>query len=278
MREAMTDIANIVSRASQNKEKLNRTTFKNDFARKDGPKGGCPLLFVVIHALTTEQVAQNIKVAMEEGADGCFLINHDFDYPQLLPIIRHVRGLFPEVFLGTNFHTLNGAEAFPILGRLAREGVKIDAYWADNACIEHERPAQDQGMAQKILDTKASSGWDGLYFGGTAFKNPRNHAKLCRPVPPEACTHAASIATQYMDVVTTSGPDAGQASDDDKMKGMREGCKETPLAVASSLTAEDLAPLAPSVDAFLLHASVHADAHTMDAQKLRALVSRLRAP
>jgi hypothetical protein len=35
-----------------------------------------------------------------------------------------------------------GAEAFPILGRLAREGVKVDAYWADNACIDSETVEQ----------------------------------------------------------------------------------------------------------------------------------------
>lgn len=83
------------------------------------------------------QVTENVQLALEEGVAGVFIINHDFDYPQLLPILRQVRGRFPEAFLGVNFHTLNGSEAFPILGRLAREGVKVNAYWADNACIEH---------------------------------------------------------------------------------------------------------------------------------------------
>lgn len=82
-------------------------------------------------------MVHNVETALEEGAAGAFIINHDFDYPQMLPILRHVRGRFPHAFVGVNFHTVNGAEAFPILGRLAREGVKIDAYWADNACIEH---------------------------------------------------------------------------------------------------------------------------------------------
>ena len=82
-------------------------------------------------------MTENVKLALEEGVAGVFIINHDFDYPQMLPILRQVRGRFPDVFLGVNFHTLNGNEAFPILGRLAREGVKMDAYWADNACIDH---------------------------------------------------------------------------------------------------------------------------------------------
>jgi hypothetical protein len=47
-------------------------------------------------------------------------VNPNFDYPQLLPIVRSVRAKMPTIFLGVNFTTMNGAEAFPILGRLAR--------------------------------------------------------------------------------------------------------------------------------------------------------------
>ena len=82
------------------------------------------------------QVTNNVQVALEEGVAGVFIVNHDFDYPQMLPILRQVRGRFPDAFLGVNFHMMNGAEAFPILGRLACEGIKIDAFWADNACID----------------------------------------------------------------------------------------------------------------------------------------------
>mmetsp|Transcript_51121 Transcript_51121/g.102137 ORF Transcript_51121/g.102137 Transcript_51121/m.102137 type:complete len:336 (-) Transcript_51121:114-1121(-) len=273
MREAMSDIANIVTRAAQSKEKLTRATIKAKFGRSGADDR--PLVFVVIHALTTEQVAKNVEVAKEAGADGVFLINHDFDYPQLLPIIRHVRGLFPDLFLGSNFHTLNGADAFPILGRLAREGVKLDAFWADNACIDHERALPEQPMAAKILDTRASSGWDGLYFGGTAFKNPRNHVKLCRPVPLEASASVAATAAHYMDVVTTSGPASGEAPTIDKIQAMREGCKETPLAVASGVGADNVAQLAPYVDAFLVASSVQADTHNIDPAKLAAFMAQL---
>mmetsp|Transcript_48195 Transcript_48195/g.113760 ORF Transcript_48195/g.113760 Transcript_48195/m.113760 type:complete len:335 (-) Transcript_48195:62-1066(-) len=275
MREAMSDIANIVTRAAQSKEKLTRSAIKAKFGRAPGEHR--PLAFVVIHALTTEQVAKNVQIALEEGADGVFLINHDFDYPQLLPIIRHVRGLFPDLFLGTNFHTMNGADAFPILGRLAREGVKIDAYWADNACIDHERPHTEQPMASKILETRASSGWDGLYFGGTAFKNPKNHVKLCRAVPVEASASVAATAAGYMDVVTTSGPASGEAPEPEKIMGMREGCKETPLALASGVSEANVAQFAAQVDAFLLATSIQSDSHNIDGGKLRAFLTNLRA-
>jgi hypothetical protein len=36
------------------------------------------------------QVIENVQVVVEEGAAGVFIINHDFDYPQVLPILRQV--------------------------------------------------------------------------------------------------------------------------------------------------------------------------------------------
>ena len=127
------------------------------------------------------QVIENVQVVVEEGAAGVFIINHDFDYPQVLPILRQVslsppphpppslaacvgggpsweiewvfarrehggyshtqrrythtqrvhlscplfsffpfsfpffpqvRGCYPDVFLGVNFHTMNGTHDF----------------------------------------------------------------------------------------------------------------------------------------------------------------------
>jgi len=36
------------------------------------------------------QVIENVQIVVEEGAAGVFIINHDFDYPQVLPILRQV--------------------------------------------------------------------------------------------------------------------------------------------------------------------------------------------
>ena len=36
------------------------------------------------------QVIENVQLVVEEGAAGVFIINHDFDYPQVLPILRQV--------------------------------------------------------------------------------------------------------------------------------------------------------------------------------------------
>lgn len=164
--------------------------------------GNCPAVLPVIHVLDYEQTRRNVIVALKEGAQGVFLINHDFYYPQLLPIIKEIRSAFPYLWMGVNFlgttgnntgriyifiiistkfngcFSLAGLHAFPELGQLAKEGTVVDAYWADNACIDEKTSLDDQKLAKQIQDVRKSSGWNGLYFGGTAFKKQRHVAGM----------------------------------------------------------------------------------------------------
>lgn len=284
MEQALNDVAAITNSAASQRPKLTRDTIKHSLKRywAEGSKaaalcdGPGPLLFAVIHAKDAQQVTQNVQLALEEGVAGVFIINHDFDYPQLLPILRQVRGCFPDAFVGVNFHTINGGEAFPILGRLAREGVKMDAYWADNACIQDA--SIDQASAEMIASLRQKSGWDGLYFGGTAFKNAKQHLKLCAPVPTENLTQVAEAASRYMDIVTTSGPDTGVAPDMEKITLMRGGCLDTPLCVASGVTPHNVQNFFEDVDCVFAASSIQktGDKTMLDRNKLQALLSAVR--
>ena len=136
-----------------------------------------PAVTPVIHAIDDQQVRRNIEIVIGEGAQGAFLINHDFGVDEFLPVLRAARTAFPHLWLGVNFLAVTGKEAFPILGRLQDEGCVIDAYWADDACIDERRADNDQQDAKDIQDgAKRSPRWDGFYFGGTAFKKQREVA------------------------------------------------------------------------------------------------------
>ena len=95
-----------------------------------------PAVLPVIHVTDTAQAERNVRVLVEEGAPGCFLINHDFGVEPFLPIIAHVRAKFPALWMGVNFLAVTGKDAFPVLGRLARDGVAVDGYWADDARMD----------------------------------------------------------------------------------------------------------------------------------------------
>ena len=239
---------------------MNRKQFHQLFACPQ------PVVTPVIHVVDLEQVDRNIRLARTEGAHGVFLINHDFDIPPFLPIIRAVRQAFPDLWLGVNFLAVTGADAFPILGDLEEEGCRVDAYWADDARIDERTALQTE--AEEIADTRRKSGWSGLYFGGTAFKKQR-------PVDPADYEKSSRIATGFMDVVTTSGIATGHEADLNKIADFRRGAGDHALALASGITPENVDRY-KDVDCLLVATGINreGDFYNIDAARLAKLIRR----
>lgn len=226
-----------------------------------------PVVLPVIHVLDTPRTLRNVREVIAAGAAGCFLINHDFEPERFLPIIRDVRAAYPSLWMGVNFLAVTGKDAFPMLGALARDGVTVDAYWADDARIdEHGRNEEAEEIA-RIYD---ASGWRGLYFGGTCFKKQRE-------VAPEHYGQAARAACAFMDVVTTSGVATGHEADLGKIETFRSAIGDTALALASGITPENAANYG-DVDCFMVATGINVpgDFYTIDPQRLAALMSVTR--
>jgi hypothetical protein len=205
------------------------------------------------------------------GAAGAFLINHDFPYPQFLPNIAQVRARFPGLWLGVNFLAVTGREAFPVLGHLAREGVAVDGYWADDARIDERRAEDDQAEARDIDEVRARSGWSGFYTGGTCFKKRRK-------VAPEHYEQAARFAARHMDAVCTSGVATGQAADLAKIAAFRRGVGGEALIVASGIAPDNAHLYMADVDGFMVATGINRDGdfYNIDAAKLARLLSLTR--
>ena len=228
-----------------------------------------PAVLPVVHVLDEQQTSRNVAIAAQEGAQGVFLINHDFHYEQLLPIIEKVREKFPYMWLGVNFLEVSGFKAFPILGELASKGVTVDGYWADNAYIDEHAQLEEQKKATAIRLAREKSNWKGLYFGGTAFKMQRSVAASDVGV-------AASLASHFMDVITTSGDATGVAANLHKIKAMRASCGNAAMAIASGITPANASKY---VDCFLVATGISAprDFYNFDPNKLRSLVQICRS-
>jgi predicted TIM-barrel enzyme len=229
-----------------------------------------PVVTPVIHVQDLRQTLTNIGHAVHLGAPGIFLINHDFPVEPFLPILRAARAECPNLWFGVNFLAQPGRVAFPILGRLAADGCVIDAYWADDACMDERQATQTE--AEAIAAIRAASGWQGLYFGGVCFKKQR-------PVDPSLNEHSARIALPFMDVVTTSGVATGQATDLTKIADFRRGLGAAPLAIASGVTPDNAAQYAADVDCFLVATGINrpGDFYTIDPARLSALLDLTRA-
>jgi hypothetical protein len=238
---------------------------RHDFHKQFRSVG--PVVLPVVHVRDAEQTIANAAIIIAEGAAGAFLINHDFDYPQLLPIIVRLRERYPALWLGVSFFRVGAAAAFPVLAELARSGAIVDGYWADDARIDEHAGPGHQLEAMAAAAARDQSGWPGLYFGGTAFKGQR-------PVAPEHHATAARIAAMHMDVVCTSGAGTGKEPDLAKIAAFRAGAGDRPIAVASGITAENAGAFAAHVDCFMVATGINrqGDFYGIDASRLARLL------
>jgi|TARA_B110000208_G_scaffold166782_1_gene205873 predicted TIM-barrel enzyme len=240
---------------------MNRTEFHKLF------KTPGPVVLPVIHVLDSDRTRKNVEVLLEAGAQGCFLINHDFEPEKFLPIIRDTRAAFPSLWMAVNFLAVTGKDAFPILGQLQAGGCQVDAYWADDACIDEDGANIE---AKEIEAARASSGWDGLYFGGTAFKKQRE-------VDPSRYGDAAREACPFMDVIATSGVATGQEADLGKIEIFRAAIGDHPMALASGISPDNALAYA-DVDCFMVATGINepGNFYDIDPSRLAELMSITR--
>ncbi|MEJ6710464.1 MAG: BtpA/SgcQ family protein [Amylibacter sp.] len=227
-----------------------------------------PVVLPVIHVLDSVRTRKNVEVLLEVGAQGCFLINHDFEPEKFLPIIRDTRAAFPSLWMAVNFLAVTGKEAFPILGQLQSEGCQVDAYWADDACIDEDGTNAE---AKEIADARASSGWDGLYFGGTAFKKQRE-------VDESRYSDVAREACPFMEVITTSGVATGQEADLGKIEIFRAAIGDRPMALASGISPKNARNYS-DVDCFMVATGINepGNFYDIDPTRLAELMSITRS-
>ncbi len=224
-------------------------------------------LFPVIHVLDEAQAIRNAEIAFEAGAHGLFLINHEtspgnrpLSFADLLEIHAAVAAHFPDQWIGVNCLDLPAAEVFQHLTP------QVAGVWADNGEIDEH--ATKQTAAEQILEAKTATGWNGLYFGGVAFK----YQKLV-----DDAARAADIAQNFMDVVTTSGPATGKRASTSKIKMMKEAIGDKPLAIASGVTIENVAAYLPYVDYFFVATGISQNFYELDPIKV-ARLSKLIDP
>jgi uncharacterized protein len=196
----------------------------------------------VIHPVTKEIALSSIKVAVEAGADGIFLIDQGMTSQEVLDFVPVVRGIYPHLWIGVN---LLDTYAHDMIQRV--KDLPIGGIWSDNAGILESSESQPE--AQKFMEARMEHSWNGLYFGGVAFKYQRI-------VPYERLPFAAEKAMAWMDVITTSGQGTGQAAEGDKVKMMRWTGVDHPIALASGITPENVDTFLPDVDVFLVASGI----------------------
>jgi predicted TIM-barrel enzyme len=196
----------------------------------------------VIHPVSKDTALRSIETAVEAAADGIFLINQGMDDDGVLAFIPEVRERYRDLWIGVN---LLGNRPEDVVRMIA--GLSVGGLWTDNAYISEAEVEQPAGA--DFQRAREETGWDGLYFGGVAFKYQR-------PVPDHLLPVAARKAVPWLDVITSSGPGTGHAAPVDKAKALRAGAGTHPLALASGVSPENIAGFLPYVDAYLVASEI----------------------
>lgn len=218
--------------------------------------------YPVIHVDTKEQSLRNLEICVNAGADGAFLINHEISAMNLDMIFMKCREIHPIFFLGLNYLDLSPTQA------MGSVRVHMSALWVDNASIVEGQ--DEQPYAQNVLDIKDNEvfPWNGQYFGGVAFKYQ---------APVKDLEKVCLIAKNYMDVVCTSGPGTGKAADVAKLMRMKSVLDQTPLAVASGISIDNVLDYKDCVDIFMVASSISLDHANLDPEKTKALADKIHS-
>lgn len=209
------------------------SSFKEVFPNKH-------VVLPVIHVENEKQTLKNAEIAKEAGADGVFLISmRGMNHQDLLKMHQMVKKEFATWWVGLNYLDLPTIKVFENINN------QVSGVWADNAEIYEW--LEEQLHARQISEAREKSNWEGLYFGSVAFKYQAKVNNFKR---------VAEIAKDYMDVVTTSGEYTGSAPDLRKIEIMKEAIGNSPLAIASGISPENVKSFLKTADCFLVATSL----------------------
>ena len=215
----------------------------------------------VIHVETPLQTLKNAEIAFGAGADGAFLISmQGMQHEELSEMHKLVRSEFSTWWLGVNYLDLPAIKIFDSLNS------NIPGVWTDDARISEWVLRQIE--AEQIQTARERSRWKGLYFGGVAFKYQR---------PVKNVELVAQLAAQFMDVVTTSGSRTGSAPENEKISKMKAAIGDTPLAIASGISPDNVRNYLDVADCFLVATSLLTPGkEEFDPSRVKDLVQAVR--
>lgn len=226
------------------------STFRDTFQ-------GEHVFLAVIHVVSIPQALRNAQIAEQCGADGVFLINHSASHFDLLDSYSIVHKQLPGYWIGLNCLDL---------GRSSVEVIPSNTpgLWVDDAGITEGR--DPTAVAKDFVGRRQRSGWQGIYFGGVAFKYQREISDVGK---------AAKLAMPFVDVITTSGAGTGKAADVVKIRTMKEAVGNHPLAIASGITPENVCEYMPHADCFLVATGISSSHTELHPSSVLALAKAL---
>jgi len=217
--------------------------------------GGRIKIIPVIHYADGNQAMRNAERAIEAGCTGVMLIEMRGRNTDLVFAGGAIKRRWPDAHVGINHLSTEVLKAAH-----TNIGV-VDSTWTDEQ-LTHTSGETELEAARLAAVLKTSC--PHTVFCGVAFKYQRHE-----PEPIVAAARAVALGF----VPTTSGPSTGAAADPALIEEIRGWIgPDSPLAIASGITPENVASFAPHVSHILVSTGVSSSFHEFDPARLKALV------
>ena len=224
-------------------------------------------IYPVVHINDTYVAREQVTLALDFGADGVYLIDHNGRTDTILETLRLIRSERPDSFIGINLLGHRIDEVYDLIERIANDGDETllpSAVWADNV----ENNAFDPTEFLERKNRNALLGKVKL-LGGISFKYTSTFSEN-----PEIAGAEVARLRDSVDVVTTSGAGTGKPPTVEKLKAVRQAACGKPVAVASGVSAGNIYDYAGLVDQILVSTSIETYPYSgvFDSQKLEELI------
>lgn len=222
-------------------------------------------VFPVVHIRDEKIAHTQAKIALKEGADGVYLIDHHRHTPaRLFKVAELLNQAYPRPFVGINILGLKPSQ------QLEQCGMALDA-----GSITRAPSAVWSDLRDSDKDATTLKGLDGrlrhvLTLGAASFKYQDETED------PEISAELARHAAIFSDIVVTSGPGTGSPPSKEKVDAMKDAVdtlfgKE--LAVASGVSPDNVSNLS-SADQVLVSTSIETfkGSGVFDMDELRRMI------
>lgn len=226
-------------------------------------------VFPVVHINTPEVAVVQAKSALDFGADGVYLIDHNGSADTVFDTLEQLRSERPDSYAGVNLLGYSALGAVRKLQERMEFGVHEvpSALWIDDIRDYRGYPAE---LPKQIKDSDPHL-HSLRILGGVAFKYTRTFTEN-----PDLAAQEVRMLYNATDVVTTSGSGTGTAPSVVKIQAMKIASGDKPLAVASGISLENIDKYDSIVDEVLVASSVETSPYSgvFDSKKLKAFIRK----
>jgi len=197
-------------------------------------------VFPVVHITEGVELAlEQSQLALESGSGGVYLIDHKrASYERVEKTLAYLRRYNRGSFVGVNFLHVYPTQIFERFAEklvlAAASGTEIktvlpDSLWVDDCSVSFD------SIRNIRENVRPEIGATVAYAGGVAHKYTFTETD-----DPFVASEEAKKYFAGLDIVVTTGPSTGMPPSPAKIEAMKAAIGDTPLAIASGITANNV--------------------------------------